>query len=53
MTDWRGDDYDRISAPHAAMGSPALDRLDLSGDERVLGVWAISYVRLNVTARRG
>jgi trans-aconitate 2-methyltransferase len=36
MTDWRGDDYDRISAPHAAMGSPALERLDLSGNERVL-----------------
>ncbi len=36
MTDWRGEDYDRISAPHAAMGSPALERLDLRGDERVL-----------------
>ena len=36
MTDWRGEDYDRISAPHAVMGSPALERLDLRGDERVL-----------------
>jgi trans-aconitate 2-methyltransferase len=36
MSDWRGDDYDRISGPHAAMGAPALDRLDLRGDERVL-----------------
>ena len=36
MSDWRGDDYDRISAPHAAMGAPALDRLELRGDERVL-----------------
>jgi trans-aconitate 2-methyltransferase len=36
MTDWRGDSYDRISAPHAAMGAPALDRLILDGNERVL-----------------
>ena len=34
--DWRGEAYDRISAPHAAMGAPALDRLELRGDERVL-----------------
>jgi trans-aconitate 2-methyltransferase len=34
--DWCGDSYDRISAPHAAMGAPALERLDLRGDERVL-----------------
>ena len=33
---WRGDAYDRISAPHAAMGAPALDCLELTGDERVL-----------------
>jgi trans-aconitate 2-methyltransferase len=33
---WRGDDYDRISGPHADMGTPALDRLELAGDERVL-----------------
>jgi trans-aconitate 2-methyltransferase len=33
---WRGDAYDRISAPHAAMGAPALERLELQGDERVL-----------------
>jgi trans-aconitate 2-methyltransferase len=33
---WRGDDYDRISAPHAAMGAPVIDRLELAGDERVL-----------------
>jgi trans-aconitate 2-methyltransferase len=36
MSDWRGAAYDRISAPHAAMGGPALERLDLRGDERVL-----------------
>jgi trans-aconitate 2-methyltransferase len=36
MTEWRGVDYDRISGPHAAMGAPALDRLLLRGDERVL-----------------
>jgi trans-aconitate 2-methyltransferase len=36
LTDWQGADYDRISAPHAAMGSAALDRLELHGDERVL-----------------
>jgi trans-aconitate 2-methyltransferase len=36
MSDWRGDLYDRISAPHAAMGAPALDRLRLDGSERVL-----------------
>jgi trans-aconitate 2-methyltransferase len=36
MSEWRGDAYDRISAPHAAMGAPALDRLPLVGDERVL-----------------
>ena len=35
---WSGDDYDRISAPHAEMGTPALDRLELHGDERVLDV---------------
>lgn len=35
---WRGDHYDRISGPHADMGSPALDRLELTGDERVLDV---------------
>jgi trans-aconitate 2-methyltransferase len=34
--DWRGDAYDRISEPHAAMGFPVLDRLDLAGHERVL-----------------
>ena len=28
---WRGGDYDRISAPHAAMGAPALERLELRG----------------------
>jgi trans-aconitate 2-methyltransferase len=33
---WRGEAYDRISAPHAAMGAPVLERLDLRGDERVL-----------------
>ncbi len=37
-TPWRGDDYDRISAPHADMGTPALDRLLLQGDERALDV---------------
>lgn len=36
MSDWRGSDYDRISAPHAAMGWPALERLELEGHERVL-----------------
>jgi trans-aconitate 2-methyltransferase len=36
MSAWRGEAYDRISAPHAAMGAPALERLDLRGDERVL-----------------
>jgi trans-aconitate 2-methyltransferase len=35
-TPWRGDHYDRISGPHADMGTPALDRLELAGDERVL-----------------
>lgn len=35
---WKGDDYDRISGPHADMGTPALDRLELEGDERVLDV---------------
>jgi SAM-dependent methyltransferase len=35
---WKGGDYDRISAPHADMGSPALDRLELDGGERVLDV---------------
>jgi trans-aconitate 2-methyltransferase len=35
-TAWKGNDYDRISAPHADMGSPALDGLDLDGGERVL-----------------
>ena len=33
---WKGDDYDRISAPHAAMGASALDDLVLDGHERVL-----------------
>lgn len=37
-TAWKGDDYDRISGPHADMGTPALDRLVLDGDERVLDV---------------
>ncbi|MEA2025413.1 MAG: methyltransferase domain-containing protein [Chloroflexota bacterium] len=37
-TVWKGDDYDRISGPHADMGTPALDRLVLDGDERVLDV---------------
>lgn len=36
MSEWHGRDYDRISGPHAAMGAPALDRLDVHGDERVL-----------------
>lgn len=35
---WHGHHYDRISGPHADMGTPALDRLDLAGDERVLDV---------------
>jgi trans-aconitate 2-methyltransferase len=35
---WKGDDYDRISGPHADMGTPALERLMLVGDERVLDV---------------
>jgi trans-aconitate 2-methyltransferase len=35
-SDWLGGAYDRISAPHAAMGAPALERLVLRGDERVL-----------------
>jgi trans-aconitate 2-methyltransferase len=35
-SDWRGNDYDRISGPHADMGAPALDRLVLLGHERVL-----------------
>ncbi len=35
---WKGGDYDRISGPHADMGTPALDRLVLRGDERVLDV---------------
>ena len=38
QTAWRGDDYDRISAPHADMGTPALGRLELEGSERVLDV---------------
>ncbi len=38
MTAWKGEHYDRISGPHAEMGTPALDRLDLAGDERVLDV---------------
>lgn len=38
MTTWQGDHYDAISGPHADMGTPALDRLDLAGDERVLDV---------------
>lgn len=33
---WDGDEYDRISAPHAAMGASALERLALDGHERVL-----------------
>ena len=37
-TPWKGDDYDRISGPHADMGTPALDRLELDGDERVLDI---------------
>ncbi len=37
-TSWKGDDYDRISGPHADMGTIALDRLELRGDERVLDV---------------
>ena len=37
-TPWKGDHYDRISGPHADMGTPALDRLELRGDERVLDV---------------
>lgn len=36
MTGWVGSSYDRISEPHAAMGAAALDRLELSGHERVL-----------------
>jgi trans-aconitate 2-methyltransferase len=36
VSDWRGADYDRISGPHAAMGWPALERLELEGHERVL-----------------
>jgi trans-aconitate 2-methyltransferase len=35
-SDWRGEAYDRISAPHAAMGTPVIERLVLEGDERVL-----------------
>ena len=35
---WKGDEYDRISGPHADMGTPALDRLVLDGGERVLDV---------------
>ena len=33
---WDASSYDRISAPHAAMGAPTLERLELRGDERVL-----------------
>jgi trans-aconitate 2-methyltransferase len=33
---WDARAYDRISGPHETMGSPALDRLALRGDERVL-----------------
>ena len=36
MNGWAGESYDRISQPHAAMGTPALERLELHGDERVL-----------------
>lgn len=36
VSDWRGESYDRISAPHAAMGAPVIERLELRGDERVL-----------------
>jgi trans-aconitate 2-methyltransferase len=36
MSAWDGAAYDRISAPHAAMGASALERLALRGDERVL-----------------
>jgi trans-aconitate 2-methyltransferase len=35
---WKGEHYDAISGPHAEMGTPALDRLVLHGDERVLDV---------------
>ena len=33
---WLGGAYDRISGPHADMGTAALDRLELEGSERVL-----------------
>jgi trans-aconitate 2-methyltransferase len=36
VSDWQGAAYDRISAPHAAMGAPVIDRLELAGHERVL-----------------
>jgi trans-aconitate 2-methyltransferase len=36
VKDWQGASYDRISAPHAAMGAPVIGRLRLRGDERVL-----------------
>lgn len=36
MATWKGDHYDRISGPHADMGTPALDRLELIGNECVL-----------------
>jgi trans-aconitate 2-methyltransferase len=35
-SDWDARSYDRISAPHAAMGAAALERLALVGHERVL-----------------
>ena len=34
--DWNAASYERMSAPLEAMGRDVLDRLDLSGDERVL-----------------
>jgi trans-aconitate 2-methyltransferase len=34
--DWNASSYERISAPLEAMGRDVLDRLELSGDERVL-----------------
>ena len=34
--DWNAASYQRVSAPHEAMGREVLDRLELRGDERVL-----------------
>ncbi len=34
--EWNAPSYERVSAPLEAMGRDVLDRLDLSGDERVL-----------------